>query len=142
MISHDKQSLFHLQQVWLNSIEDETAGLLLEENRNTFNALDSLIKKQDGIDEDDPLMRSLAHILHKKILNITQFKMDQRNKELLAAEQKNKYKGQKCEQKPTSMDIHITLKNTQLSQNYFDQSQRIIAEQQKQLQKQMQKYVI
>lgn len=43
---------------------------------------------------------------------MNQFKLDQRRKELLAAEQKNKYKGQKCEQKPTSMDIHITLKNT------------------------------
>lgn len=91
--ANDKSSLYHLQQVWLNSIEDETAGLLLEENRNTLNALDSLIKKQDGIDEEDSLMRSLAFVLDKKILNMRQFKTDQRNKELLAAEQKNKYKG-------------------------------------------------
>lgn len=60
-------------------------------------------------------------------------------KALKDKEKKNKFKGQKCELKPTSMDIHITFKNLQLSQNYFDHSQQIIEEQQKQQEKQMQK---
>ena len=65
-------------------------------------------------------MKNLAYVLQKKILNMNQFKIEMRRKERDAAEQKNKYKGQKCELKPTSMDIHITIKDTQLSQNYFD----------------------
>ena len=67
-------------------------------------------------------MKSLAIFLHRKILNLQEFKLVQRRKELEAAQQKDQFKGFKCEEKPTCMDIHVTIKNLQLEQNYFDQS--------------------
>lgn len=129
----DEHSLQELHKIWLQSIDSQDRYINMEENRKTLHALDQLIAKQDGIDEDDSLIKNLAHILYTKILNIHEFKIVQRNKEMAAAEQKNKYKGQKCELKPTSMEFNIIIKNLQLSENYFDQSQKIIAEQQKQL---------
>lgn len=65
----------------------------MEENRKTLHALEQLISKQDGIDEDETILKNLAHILYTKILDISEFKIVLRNKEMAAAEQKNKYKG-------------------------------------------------
>ena len=85
-------------------------------------------------------MRSIYTYLEKPILDMAAFNQEQRRKELAAANKKNKFKGQKCELKPTSMDIRITIKNLELETNYFDQSKKIIDERQKQLQREISKY--
>ena len=44
-------------------------------------------------------------------------------------ERKTQFKGMKCTSKPTMMEFSVTLKDRELDNNYFDQSQKIIREQ-------------
>ena len=53
----------------------------MEENKNTIFALESLVKQQDGIDEEWPLLRNLAIVLHKRILDISEFRLELEEKE-------------------------------------------------------------
>ena len=107
--------------------------MMQEENKTTLRALEALVHKQDGVDEEIYLIKSLSYVIYKKILNMSQFNVEMQKKKQMEADKKNQFKGIKCELKPTSMDIHVTMKDLQLSQNYFDKSKQIIAEQQKQL---------
>ena len=65
-----------LQDLWLESLTDRDMETLIEENKITNKALEQLLKKQEGVDEDDTIFRSLAHVLYLKIRNIQEFKID------------------------------------------------------------------
>ena len=75
--------------MWLESLTDTDVGAIMEENKITYRALEQLLKKQEGVDEDDTIFKSLAFVLYKNILNIHEFRVDQRKKEMLAAERVN-----------------------------------------------------
>ena len=107
--------------------EDEEADDDDEEGATAEQA-ESQSEASSNTEQGGPLLRLLYDVLKKPILDMPAFNQEQRLKELAAANKKNKFKGQKCESKPTSMDIHITIKNLELETNYFDQSKKIIEE--------------
>ena len=61
---------------------------------------------EEEIDEE-PLLKSLYEALHREIPDMPTFKQQEREKMIEMASKKNRFKGFKCELKPTSMDVHI-----------------------------------
>ena len=69
---------------------------------------------------EEPLLKLIHEELHREIPDMPTFKLLEREKMIEAATKKSRFKGLKCELKPTSMDIHIGIKNLEFEKNYFD----------------------
>ena len=94
---------------------------------------------EEEIDEE-PLLKSLYEALHREIPDMPTFKQQEREIMIEMASKKNRFKGFKCELKPTSMDVHIAIKNLEFEKNYFDQSRKILHEKQQMLLKELSQF--